>query len=146
MGNATETSSQRPYLLRAMHEWMADNGLTPHLVVDANAEGLRAPPGHANDGKLILNISYSATQSLSLGNEWVSFEARFNGAPHHVSVPISAVLGIYARETGQGMAFAGEEPEPPGPGGGRDSASRTPAKSAQPARRSQDRPTLKVVK
>lgn len=145
MGNANATSSQRPYLLRAMHEWMADNELTPHLVVDANAENLRAPPGHANDGKLILNVSYSATRALALGNDCISFEARFNGAPFHVSVPITAVLGIYARETGQGMAFTGDEPVPPEPGGRpKDTESRQPG--ARPARRSQDRPSLKVVK
>ncbi len=114
---------QRPYLLRAMHEWMVDNSLTPHIVVDARREGLIVPAGHAKDGKLVLNVSLTATRNLSLGNELVTFEARFGGVPQHVEVPVEAVLGIYARESGRGMLFPEEDaspsPEPPeGPGGG----------------------------
>jgi len=105
-------TKQRPYLIRAMHEWMADNGLTPHIVADAGVEGLRIPREHVKDGKIVLNVGYAATRSLVLGNEEIVFEARFNGVPQQIAVPVSAVLGIYARENGQGMIFSGEDPAP----------------------------------
>jgi stringent starvation protein B len=97
-------------LLRAMHEWMVDNGLTPHIVVAAEHEGVQAPDGLAQGGRIVFNVSHAATRGLSLGNEVVSFEARFGGVPRKVEVPIAAVLGIYARETGQGMVFSDEGP------------------------------------
>lgn len=125
---------QRPYLLRAMHEWMVDNSLTPHLVVDAGAEGLRVPEGYARDGKIVLNVSYDATRNLALDNDVVCFEARFNGVPREVRVPVDAVLGIYARETGQGMVFADEGPDTPPPDPSGDAETRG------------QRPSLKVVK
>jgi stringent starvation protein B len=99
-------------LLRAMHEWMLDNGFTPHIVVDAKRDGVRVPQAHVKDGKIVLNVSLSATRSLSLGNDAVTFEARFGGVSQQLAVPIAAVLGIYARETGQGMVF-GEDDSPP---------------------------------
>lgn len=118
------TSKQRPYLIRAMHEWMADNGLTPHIVADATHAGLEAPAEHVKEGKIVLNVSYTATRDLVLGNDEIEFEARFDGVPRRITVPVGAVLGIYARETGQGMVFSEEsppedpdtppEPEPPG--------------------------------
>lgn len=100
---------RRPYLLRAMHEWMLDSGCTPHLVVDANAAGVDAPDGYASDGKLVLNVSPAATQDLSLGNDRIVLKARFGGTPREVVVPIAAVLAIYARETGQGIVFSAED-------------------------------------
>ncbi|HUO82657.1 MAG TPA: ClpXP protease specificity-enhancing factor [Gammaproteobacteria bacterium] len=106
---------RKPYLIRAMHEWMIDNGQTPHLVVDAAVPGVNVPRRYVEDGKIILNVGAHATQGLSLGNEFVEFEARFDGAPCQVRVPVPAVLGIYARETGQGMLFT--EPDPGVPGG-----------------------------
>ena len=96
---------RRPYLLRALHEWITDSGATPHIVVDATVEGVVVPRQHVKDDKIILNVSFTATQMLKLGNDFVSFEARFSGASFPVQVPIKAVLGIYARETGQGMIF-----------------------------------------
>ncbi len=105
------TTSQRPYLLRAMHEWMTDNGHTPHLVVDATAPGVEVPEPHVADGRIILNVSYAAVRDLELGNTDISFEARFGGIPRRLFVPIAAVLGIYARETGRGMIFAANEDE-----------------------------------
>lgn len=107
------TSKQRPYLIRAMHEWMADNGLTPHIVADAGHEGLEVPVEHVKDGKIVLNVSTAATRELVLGNEYIDFEARFGGVPRRITVPVSAVLGIYARETGQGMVFSEESPPDP---------------------------------
>ena len=123
---------QRPYLLRAMHDWMADNGLTAHLVVSAPADGLVVPERHVSDGKIVLNVSHSAARDLVLGNEEITFEARFDGEPWHLTIPVDAVLGIYARETGQGMIFPDENTPP-----GSDSPD-PPASTA--------RPNLKVVK
>lgn len=115
--------SKRPYLVRAMHEWMSDSGHTPHIVVDTTLSGVHVPEQHAKDGRIILNISYSAAHDLRLDNEAVSFRARFGGTPYDVWVPVTAILGIYARETGQGMIFSQNDdgPEPPdGPGGTED--------------------------
>lgn len=100
---------QRPYLLRAMHAWITDNGQTPHVVVDASVENVQVPEQYIRDGKIVLNISYNAVSGLDIGNEAVTFQARFSGASYGVYVPVSAVLGIYARETGHGMIFAEEE-------------------------------------
>jgi stringent starvation protein B len=96
-----------------MHEWMADNGYTPHLVVDARREGVHVPAQHVQDGKIVLNVSHSATRELSLGNDFVSFEARFGGVSQRLEIPVDAVLGIYARETGQGMIFGDDDSPPP---------------------------------
>ncbi len=100
-----------------MHEWMADNGHTPHIVVDASVDGVSVPREHVKDSKIILNISYSAAHNLKLTNDSVSFRARFSGVPFDVWVPIASVLGIYAKETGQGMIFSHgvDQPEPPEP-------------------------------
>jgi stringent starvation protein B len=110
---------QRPYLLRAMHEWMTDQGQTPHVVVDASLEGVDVPRQHVQDGKIILNISCSATNNLTLENERICFDARFSGATRHVELPVRAVLGIYAKESGQGMIFSEDEfaarPDRPSP-------------------------------
>jgi len=107
--------SKRPYLIRAMHEWMVDNLHTPHIVVDASFDGVNVPSEHIKDGKIILNISETAAHNLKLTNDAVSFRARFGGVPFDVWVPVRSVLGIYARETGQGMIFShdNEIPEPP---------------------------------
>ena len=107
--------SKRPYLIRAMHEWMDDNGHTPHIVVDTSFDGVAVPQEHIKDGKIILNISETAAHNLKLTNDAVSFRARFGGVPFDVWAPIRSVLGIYARETGQGMIFSHgtEQPEPP---------------------------------
>jgi stringent starvation protein B len=110
----------RPYFIRALYEWMCDNGWTQHLVMNADATGAKVPGGYAEDGKLVLNIGPSAVQGLNLGNDAIDFSARFGGAARSVHVPIGAVLAIYARETGRGMLFgpedaSGEEPTPEKP-------------------------------
>ena len=128
--------SRRPYLLRAMHEWMTDNGQTPHLVIDAAAAGVEALVGYAKDGRIILNVSWQATQGLKLGNEAVEFSARFGGASRHVRIPAQAVLGIYARETGQGMLFQEQ--------GGQDTP--PPAESDAGPKPGRRKPGLRVVK
>ena len=94
-----------------MHEWMLDNSHTPHIVVDTSADDVSVPVEHIKDGKIILNISESAAHNLKLTNDSVSFRARFSGIPFDVWVPIQSVLGIYARETGQGMIFT-QDAEP----------------------------------
>lgn len=115
-------TSSRPYLIRALYEWIVDNGLTPYLLVNAEAEGVGVPRDFVESGKIILNISPIAVQGLKLGNECIEFEARFAGTPRAVAVPPHAVLAIYAKENGQGMLFGeGEggtppEPTPPKPG------------------------------
>jgi stringent starvation protein B len=104
----TNVTLQRPYLLRAMHEWMTDNDLTPHIVIDVAAAQSGLPVEYAKDGRLVINVSYSATQNLNISNESASFDARFGGVSRHLDVPILAILGIYARESGQGMIFSSE--------------------------------------
>ncbi|NOX69327.1 MAG: ClpXP protease specificity-enhancing factor [Gammaproteobacteria bacterium] len=107
-----------------MHEWMGDSGHTPHIVVDVSLEGVTVPAEHVKDGKIILNISESAAHNLKLANGSISFRARFSGVPFDVWVPVSAVLGIYAKETGQGMIFSQgtDQPEPPEPQDDTDAA------------------------
>lgn len=110
-------TSHRPYLLRALYEWIADNGMTPHLLVDATRQGVHVPSHAVKDGKIVLNIAERAVSHLEMGNEAIRFSARFGGVSYPVSVPVQAVLAIYARETGQGMALpedihaAGDEGE-----------------------------------
>lgn len=103
-------TSNRPYLIRAIWQWVADNGLTPYILVDANAEQVQVPTQFVEDGRIVLNISSSAVLELNMDDEFVSFNARFSGAPMDVFVPVSSVLGIYAKENGQGMLFPENEP------------------------------------
>jgi len=133
--------SRKPYLLRAMHLWIVDSGHTPHIVVDVNAAGVEAPSGYAKDGKLVLNVSYDATQKLELAAGHVEFSARFAGVSQHVHVPMDAVLAIYAYETGQGMIFEPkDETESSGPSPPKSRAST----STKPG--GAKKPSLKVVK
>lgn len=100
---------KRPYLLRALHQWMIDNNQTPYVVVDAACPGVAVPDEHIQDGRITLNLSYSATSNLAMSNEEVSFDARFGGAARRVFIPLPAVLGIYARESGEGLVFPTDE-------------------------------------
>ena len=124
---ASPMTSHRPYLLRALYEWISDNDMTPHLLVDAAQPGVKVPSHTIKDGKVVLNIAARAVATLELGNDAVRFTARFGGVSHPVYVPVAAVLAIYARETGQGMALPeegsasaadGEPPTPPSDPGG----------------------------
>ena len=101
---ASETSSTRPYLLRALFEWCNDNGLTPHIAVRVG-RNVQVPREFVRDGEIVLNVSYDATSGLQLGNDYIQFNARFGGKPREIIVPVDNVIAIYARETGQGMAF-----------------------------------------
>ncbi len=108
----TETptmTSSRPYLIRALHEWIVDNGMTPLILVNANAPGVDVPQAFVEDGKIILNISMTAVQGLELGETFISFKGRFSGAVQEVVVPVTAVQAIYARETSAGMMFPDED-------------------------------------
>ena len=115
-------SSNRPYLLRALYEWIGDNQMTPHLLVDATRDGVQVPASAVKDGRVVLNVAARAVAQLDLGNREIRFMARFGGVSQSVIVPVSAVLAIYAQETGQGMmlpddtvAMTSESPDEPPP-------------------------------
>jgi stringent starvation protein B len=99
-----ELPSTRPYLIRALYEWCADNGFTPYVAVKVDPT-VQVPREYVQGGEIVLNISYDATSSLKLGNEFIEFKARFGGQPREIMVPVGRVMAIYARENGQGMAF-----------------------------------------
>ena len=107
--------SRRPYLIRAIHEWAADNGLTPHLLVAADYPGVSVPREYVQEGRITLNISPMAVQSLDLRADPIWFSARFSGREHTVQVPVGAVLAIFARENGEGIIFGEVEPPSPEP-------------------------------
>ncbi|AKH68880.1 stringent starvation protein B [Spongiibacter sp. IMCC21906] len=129
-------TSSRPYMVRAIYEWVADNNCTPYILVNAEMEGVQVPQQYIQDGQIILNISSSAVVGLDIGNDELSFNGRFGGVPQSVHVPLAAVLGIYARENGQGMLFDADEPQPPMP----------PSPSSSDSNKNDARPKLKVVK
>ena len=106
---APAMSSNRPYLIRAMYEWISDNGLTPYLLADASAAGLQVPAQAAKDGRVVLNVAARAVAQLDLGNDDIRFMARFSGVSQLVIVPVGAVLAIYAQENGQGMMLGESE-------------------------------------
>ena len=108
-----DMTSNRPYLLRALYEWIADNGLTPHVLIDADFDGVDVPDQAIQQGKIVLNIATGATENLKLENETIFFKARFSGKPYQITVPMGAVIAIYARENGQGMMFAQDDVTPP---------------------------------
>ncbi len=128
-------SSNRPYLIRALYDWLVDNDLTPHLLVEVGRDDVLVPVNYVEDGRIVLNLAPTAVQNLCLDNDYITFNARFGGRPMDVVVPPEAVLGIYARENGQGMLFPDDhaEHDPPKPD---DDPKPTPP----------SRPTLKVVK
>lgn len=122
----------RPYIVRAIYEWIVDNDCTPHILVDTTVEGVIVPEAYIVDGQIVLNVSPTAVVSLQLGNSAISFNGRFGGAPMDIYFPVGAVLAIYARENGQGMVFEpSNEPDPEPP---------------EPKKQDKGRPSLKVVK
>lgn len=123
-------TSSKPYLVRALYEWILDNDNTPYILVDANGEQVSIPAGIASDGKVVLNLAPTAIQNLEMSNEMVSFSARFNAVSEQIFVPINALLAIYARENGEGMMFPVDEA---------DAATDSAAAKTKP-------PTLKVIK
>jgi stringent starvation protein B len=128
-------TSNRPYLIRALYEWLVDNDLTPHLLVDAEKRDVIVPRQFVEEGRIVLNVTPSAVRGLVLGNDYITFNARFGGTPMDVVVPPDAVLGVYARENGRGMLFPDDTPG--------DDDGTPPDDDPKPPR---DRPSLKVVK
>lgn len=127
-------TSLKPYLIRAIYGWIADNHMTPYVLVNANAAETVVPNHFVQEGKIILNLRPEAVQGLCLGDDHIEFNARFGGAPTHVTFPVAAVLGIYAKENGRGMVFDEEssgDGVPPGP---------------DPDKGKPTKPVLKVVK
>ena len=133
-----------------MHQWMTDSGLTPHVMVHAGVTGVDVPKAHVREGRIVLNIGYDATRHLDLGNDWISFEARFGGVARQLRFPVLAVQSIYARETGEGIVFPPEESSAPPEGPAPDDPASPPAGTVGTPAGSPStpprRPSLKVVK
>lgn len=139
-----QMTSSRPYLVRAMYQWIIDNGMTPHLLVDVSLDGVQVPTEHVQNGKIILNIAPMAISSLILGEDEITFSARFSGNPMEIYIPVEAVLAVYAKENGQGMMFSeddgaissedGDDTDPDGSG------------PDKPGSGKPGRPSLRVVK
>jgi stringent starvation protein B len=129
--------STKPYLIRAIYEWCGDSGLTPYLAVRVD-EQTRVPTAYVRDGEIVLNLSADAVRNLQLGNDEITCGGRFGGVPHEIFVPIGAVIGIFAKETGQGLVFQGQESAATTSGG---SGGDTPPDSSPPSK-----PHLRVVK
>ncbi|SER09584.1 MULTISPECIES: ClpXP protease specificity-enhancing factor [Pseudomonas] len=135
-------NSSRPYLIRALYEWIVDNDCTPHILVNADYPNVLVPPGYASDGQIVLNVAPGAIRQLHMDNEAVSFDGRFGGVAHSLYVPTQAVLAIYARENGQGMVFDLEPSSPDDDPKGKPEGSAPKSAPGKP----QGRPSLKVVK
>lgn len=135
-------NSSRPYLIRALYEWIVDNDCTPHILVNADYPNVLVPPGYASDGQIVLNVAPGAIRQLHMDNEAVSFDGRFGGVAHSLYVPTQAVLAIYARENGQGMVFDLEPSSPDDDPKGKSEDSAPKSAPSKP----QGRPSLKVVK
>jgi stringent starvation protein B len=126
--------STRPYLIRAIYEWCVDSGYTPYLAVRVN-EHTEVPSAHVKDGEIVLNLSDEAVRNLLMGNEMITCTGRFGGIPFDLLVPVEAVIGIFAKETGQGLVFQGDNPQSPSPSSSRGDKETKPG-----------RPQLKIVK
>lgn len=142
-------TSSRPYLLRAFYEWIVDNHATPHIVVNADFPKVDVPRDYVENGRIVLNISPSATKALSLDNHYVAFNARFAGIPYDLYIPIKAVVAVYAKENGRGMVFKEdeEEDEPPFPQDPDDKDSGSQGSGGKGGKKGGNgRPKLTVVK
>lgn len=126
--------STKPYLIRAIRDWALDNSFTPQILVDATVDGVRVPQSYVSDGQIVLNIAEQAVEMLEMGNEFLSFAARFNGSPHNIDVPVESVLAIFARENGQGIFFKEPDGAPDPDGNGEKDSVKAP------------KPNLKLVK
>jgi stringent starvation protein B len=129
--NALESTSTRPYLIRALYDWCTDNGFTPYVAVLVD-DTVQVPREYVKNGEIVLNISFDATSSLKLGNEFIEFKARFAGTAREIMVPVNRVIAIYARENGQGMAFPVPVPSPSGEDAKPSPLSSVPAAPAEP--------------
>ncbi|GAF54625.1 LOW QUALITY PROTEIN: stringent starvation protein B [Psychrobacter sp. JCM 18901] len=106
MSETTSITPTRPYMVRALYQWIEDNALTPYLMVDATADNVQIPTEHVQDGRIVLNIASRATGNMSMENDYIHFSARFGGVSQEIWVPLTAVMGIYAKENSQGMFFS----------------------------------------
>lgn len=129
--------STRPYLIRAIYDWCVDSGLTPYLAVRVD-ERTEVPPAFVKDGEIVLNLSTGAVRNLEIGNEMITCTGRFGGVPFDLMVPVGAVIGIFAKENGQGLVFQGNDTQHPPPAGNGDDQKTRKAP--------QHRPHLKIVK
>ena len=125
----------KPYLIRALYQWLLDNAMTPYILADTSSDDVLVPSGVANDGKIVLNLAPSAIQNLEMTNDFLSFSARFNGVTQDVYCPMSSILAIYARENGEGMMFSAESEDSQAEEAGDSGKAKKPSK-----------PGLKVVK
>ncbi len=139
-------TSNRPHMIRALYDWIVENECTPYIAVDAYCEGVEVPQQYVNDGQIVLNLAPRAITALHLGNDEISFNTRFGGMPTDIRLPVTAVLGIYARENGQGMMFPPEKPVDPPPvsPSGNGEGSSLQGLSGKSA--SAGKPNLRVVK
>jgi stringent starvation protein B len=137
--NALESTSTRPYLIRALYDWCTDNGLTPYVAVLVD-DTVQVPREYVKNGEIVLNISFDATSSLKLGNEFIEFKARFAGTARDIMVPVNRVIAIYARENGQGMAFP-----VPVAGGAADAAAKSPLSSVPAAGADEESKVVQLV-
>ena len=138
-------TSSRPYIVRALYEWIIENNCTPYILVNAFEDGVEVPQEHVRDGQIVLNISPVAVNDLQLRNDCLDFEGRFAGIPKRVYVPITAVCGIYAKENGQGMIFDPDisPPEPPVPSAPESDSS---ASESSALKKGGKKPPLRLVK
>ena len=138
-----QMTSSRPYLIRAMYQWITDNGMTPHLLVDVSIDGVQVPTEHVQNGKIILNIAPMAIGTLILGDEEITFSARFSGKSMSLYIPIEAVLAVYAKENGQGMMFSEDDGAVSSDS---DDDDLEPDPGSGPGSSKAKRPSLRVVK
>jgi stringent starvation protein B len=131
-----QMTSSRPYLVRAMYQWIADNNMTPHLLVDVSVKGVQVPTEHVQNGKIILNIAPMAVTGLVLGDADITFSARFSGQSMNIFIPVEAVLAVYAKENGQGMMFSEDD----------GAISAPDDNEPEPDPKKPSRPSLRVVK
>ena len=145
MSETTSITPTRPYMVRALYQWIEDNALTPYLMVDATAENVQIPTEHVQDGRIVLNIASRATGNMSMENDYIHFSARFGGVSQEIWVPLIAVMGIYAKENSQGMFFDASEYENYKPKDESEvTAKKSPADAPKPKR--DNKAGLKVLK
>ena len=140
-------NSSKPYIVRALHQWITDNDCTPLILVSSKSQDVQIPAGIDEEGKVVLNIAYGATKNLEISDEGVFFDARFSGVSQNLYVPTHAILAIYARENGQGMMFGDTDDEPPEGSGPDDSGpNNKPLEEVKKPKVKKQKSFLKVVK
>jgi len=132
-------TSRKPYLIRAINEWILDNGLTPYISVNAEIDGVVVPAEFVEDGEVILNIDPNSVRNLEISADYILFDARFSGRPYAIEIPIAAVIAIYARENGEGMLFVADTESQEDPDSADNDPDDTPPEPTP-------RPNLKIVK